>query len=340
MIGVQVAGWGSALPENRVTNDDLANRLDTSDDWITERTGIRERRIAGKGESTGPLAEAAAREALERAGVAASDLDLVVVATSTPEMPLPATAAWVTARLGATAGALDLNAACAGFVYALTTTTALLRQGDARTALVVGADTLSSIIDPDDRTTAVLFGDGAAALVLTAGPDAPDPAGCGLVTTDLVTDPAGVELLVVPGGGSARPASAETLAGREHYLRMDGREVFRRAVRAVTGSIERTLDRAACTPDDIALFVPHQANARIIDAVLSRTGIPPARTSSTVDRYGNTSAASIPLGLTEAAESGGLSDGDLVLMTGFGAGLTIGTALWRWRATIQRKDAA
>lgn len=332
-------GWGRAVPEAVVTNDDLAQRLDTSDAWITERTGIRERRIAAKGESTGPLAEAAAREALALAGVGPSEVDLVVVATCTPEMPVPPTAAWLTAQLGTSAGALDLNAACAGFVYALTTTTALLREGHSRTALVIGAETISTIVDPDDRATAVLFGDGAAALVLAAVPDAPDAPRGGLLASDLVTDPGGVDLLVVPGGGSARPPSAETVARGEHYLRMDGREVFRRAVRAVAGSIERTLERAGHAPDDVALFVPHQANARIIEAVLPRVGIAPDRTSSTVDRYGNTSSASIPLGLTEAADAGTLVDGDLVLMSGFGAGLTVGSALWRWCAPDRVGDS-
>jgi 3-oxoacyl-[acyl-carrier-protein] synthase-3 len=364
--GVAVAGWGCALPGQRVTNQDLAQRLDTSDAWIVERTGIRERRVAGPGESTGPLALAAVRAALDRAGLAASSVDLVVVATSTPERPLPATAAVVGAELGIGAGAFDVNAACAGFVYGLATTAALIQQGLTGTAVVVGADTMTSIIDPDDRSTAVLFGDAAAALVLVGvegAPTAPDsgassgsraPAAAhggaphnpgsglppapvaaalpppGLVASDLVSDPEGVDLLFVPAGGSARPASASTVAAGEHYLQMDGREVFRRAVRAVAASVDRTLARAGCTPDDVALFVPHQANARIVEAVLPRIGIPAGRTSSTVDRFGNTSAASIPLALAEAADQGDLAPGDLVLLSGFGAGLTVGTALWRW----------
>jgi 3-oxoacyl-[acyl-carrier-protein] synthase-3 len=341
--GVLIAGWGHAVPERRVTNHDLVRHLDTSDDWIVERTGIRERRLAGPGESTGPLAVAAARMALDRAAVAPAEVDLVIVATSTPEHPLPATAALVAAELGATAGAFDLNAACAGFVYGLTSAAALVGQGVARTVLLVGADTMSSIIDPDDRATAVLFGDGAAACVLVgAGPaegngstdavrtTSAGAGGPGLVAADLIGDPAGVDLLVVPAGGSGRPASAETVARHEHFLRMDGREVFRRAVRAVAASIGRTLAQAGCTADDVALFVPHQANARIVDAVLPRIGIPAERTSSTVHRFGNTSAASIPLALAEAADAGTLEPGDLVLLCGFGAGLTVGSALWRW----------
>jgi 3-oxoacyl-[acyl-carrier-protein] synthase III len=334
--GVLVAGWGHALPVRRVTNDDLAQTLDTSDEWIVDRTGIRERRVSGAGESTAPLALSASRAALDRAGLAAADVDVVVVATSTPERLIPATAAIVAAELGITAGAFDLNAACAGFVYGLTTTAALIGQGMARTALVVGADTLTRFTDPDDRATAVLFGDAAGALVLagtgTSTPAAPGPgpAAPGLVACDLVGDPGGIDLLVVPAGGSARPATADTVAGREHYLQMDGREVFRRAVRAVAASVDRTLARAGCNADDVTWFVPHQANARIVDAVLPRVGIPPERTVSNVDRFGNTSAASIPLALAEEADGERLADGDLVLLCGFGAGLTVGTALWRW----------
>ena len=235
-----------------------------------------------------------------------------------------------------------MNAACAGFVYALVVSTGLTAAGAARTVLLVGADTMTSVVDPDDRSTAVLFGDGAAATVLVAdapptrpatpGPrDAPVP---GLVASDLAGDPLGVDLLVVPAGGSGRPASAETVAAGDHHLRMDGREVFRRAVRAVEASIGRTLDQAGCRPGDVKLFVPHQANARIVDAVLARTGLDPERTSSTIDRFGNTSAASIPLALAEAASAGTVADGDLVLLCGFGAGLTVGTALWRWGTPI------
>jgi 3-oxoacyl-[acyl-carrier-protein] synthase III len=335
--GVAVAGWGYALPVRRVTNDDLARTLETSDAWISERTGIRERRVSGAGESTAPLALAASRAALDRAGLAAAEVDAVVVATSTPERLIPSTAAIVAAELGITGGAFDLNAACAGFVYGLATTAALIRQGMARTALLVGADTLTRFTDPDDRSTAVLFGDAAGALVLAgigssapAQSRAPEPATPGLVSCDLVGDPGGIDLLVVPAGGSARPASADTVAGREHYLQMDGQEVFRRAVRAVAASVNRTLARAGCTADDVTWFVPHQANARIVDAVLPRIGIPPERTVSNVDRFGNTSAASIPLALAEEADGGRLGAGNLVLASGFGAGLTVGTALWRW----------
>jgi 3-oxoacyl-[acyl-carrier-protein] synthase-3 len=340
--GVRFAGWGTAVPARRVTNDDLAAYLDTSDEWITERSGIRERRWAGPGESTGPLSVAAARRALAHAGLEATDLDAIVVATTTPDRPMPSTAADVAAALGTTAGAFDVNAACAGFVYALVVASGLVSAGAAGTVLVVGADTMTSIIDPQDRGTAVLFGDGAGAAVLVGTRDTPDAPGPllvpGLVASDLVGDPAGVDLLAIPAGGSARPASAETVAAGEHTVRMDGREVFRRAVRGVEASIRRTLDRAGCTPDDVHLFVPHQANARIVDAVLARTGLSAKRTSSIIDRYGNTSAASIPIALAEAVDAGTVADGDLVLLCGFGAGITVGTALWRWGAAAPCKD--
>jgi 3-oxoacyl-[acyl-carrier-protein] synthase-3 len=346
--GIAVAGWGTALPSRRITNHDLTQLLDTSDEWIVDRTGIRERRIAGPGETTGPLAVAAGRAALARAGLSPTDVDLVVVATATPEMPIPSTAALVAAELGIEAGGFDLNAACAGFVYALTTTAGLLSVGVGRTALLVGADTMTSVIDPQDRTTAILFGDGAAAVVLTTdlAPSAPEAeAGPGpvplpgLVASNMIHDPEGVDLLTVEAGGSRRPATAETVAARAHYLHMDGQEVFRRAVRGVTQSVRRTLEGAACSPDDVALFVPHQANVRIVDAVLPRLGIPPERTLRTIDLYGNTSAASVPLSLAEVAESGRVAPGDLVLMCGFGAGMAVGTALWRWGTTAGAASA-
>jgi 3-oxoacyl-[acyl-carrier-protein] synthase III len=343
--GIAVAGWGTAVPRQRVTNHDLMQRLDTTDEWIVERTGIRERRVAGEGESTGPMAVAAARAALARAGLAATDVDLVVVATATPERPIPATAAIVAAELGTSAGGFDLNAACAGFVYGLTTVAGILSSGAASTALLVGADTMTSVTDPDDRGTAILFGDGAAALVLVGG--GPGAAGAsagsvapGLVACDLMHDTEGLDLLSIEAGGSGLPASEKTVTSGQHYLRMDGREVFRRAVRAITLSVERTLERAGCGPDDVALFVPHQANARIVESVLPRLGIPPERTLRTIDRYGNTSAASIPLSLAEVADSGGLRPGDLVLLCGFGAGLSVGTALWRWDVVPPASSAA
>ena len=344
-----IAGWGTALPERRVTNQEMASYLDTSDEWIAARTGIRERRVAGEGESTGPLSVIAARRALEAAAMDASEVDTVVVATTTSEQPIPSTAAWVAAALGMTAGAFDLNAACAGFVYGLVVAGGLLEAGVARSVLLIGADTMSRFVDPADRATAVLFGDGAGAAILVPdrsgtpatrggwGPPSPhagsggEPGG--LLACDLVSDPDAFDLLVVPAGGAGRPASAETVRTGQHYLAMDGREVFRRAVRGVTESIARTLDQAGCGPEDVDLFVPHQANARIIEAVLERIGLPADRTVQTVDRHGNTSAASVPLAVAEVARTQPLRDGSLVLTSGFGAGLTIGTGLLRWRAS-------
>ena len=353
---IAVAGWGTALPASRLTNQDLTLVLDTSDAWIVDRTGIRERRVAGPGETTGPLSVQAGRAALARAGLTPADVDLVVVATATPELPIPSTAALVAAELGIEAGGFDLNAACAGFVYALTVTAGLLSVGAGRTALLIGADTMTSVIDPQDRTTAILFGDGAAAVVLTTDPALGVPgaaagaglaagaaagaAGPGLVASDLMHDPLGVDLLVVEAGGSRHPATAETVAARAHYLRMDGQEVFRRAVRGITLSVQRTLERAGARPEDVTLFVPHQANVRIVNAVLPRVGIPPERTLRTIDRYGNTSAASVPLSLAEVAESGRVGPGDLVLMCGFGAGMAVGTALWRWGTAAGASAAA
>jgi 3-oxoacyl-[acyl-carrier-protein] synthase-3 len=329
-----VAGWGTTLPRRTVTNAELARHLDTSDEWISARTGIHERRIGDADETTGFLALAAAERALAHAGLAPADIDVVVVATSTPEQPIPSTAAWLTAQLGMQAGAFDLNAACAGFVYGATVASGLLAARVADTVLLVGADTMSRFVDPTDRATAVLFGDGAGAVVLSRhGARGADGQLGGLVASDLVDDPDAFDLLVIPAGGSARPASLQTIEERAHYLRMDGREVFRRAVRGVSDSIERTLDEAGCSPDDVDLFVPHQANSRIIDAVLPRVGIPAERAIQTVDRHGNTSAASVPLALTEVADAGGLPDGSLVLSSGFGAGLTVGTVLLRWQTS-------
>jgi 3-oxoacyl-[acyl-carrier-protein] synthase III len=352
MAAFDVAGWGTALPPRVVDNDWFAQRLDTNDEWIRARTGIRERRVGAPHETTGFLAVQAAREALERAGIAPAQVDVVVVATSTPEQPVPSTAAGIAAALGTSAGAFDLNAACAGFVYGLVVTGGLMAAGAARTALLIGSDTMTRFCDPDDRGTAVLFGDGAGALVLTAGSSTGDPANHahastgstapaapvgGLVASDLVDDPDASELLVIPAGGSALPPSFETVEQRRHYLLMDGREVFRRAVRSVSESVLRTLDQAGCTPDDVDLFVPHQANARIIDAVLDRVGLDPARTLQTVERHGNTSSASVPLALAEALDEGRLRDGSLVLTSGFGAGLTVGTALLRWSSSSTGK---
>ncbi len=304
--GGAIVGWGSALPDKVVTNLDLEATLDTSDAWIVERTGIKERRLGGE---TATLAVEAGRAALERAGLAPAEIDLLILSTSTPDKEVPASSSDVHYRLGAGGGAFDLNAACAGFVYALVVANSMIASGVER-ALVIGSDALSRIIDPSDRTTAILFADGAGALVLEAAPgEGP------LLSWDLGVD------------GSALPL---LYCERNSYLYMEGQEVFRRAVRVMVESASTTLERAKLGPEDVALIVPHQANLRIIEAANKRIGIPMERTALCLEKTGNTSSASIPLALCEAAEQGRLRPGDNVLLTGFGAGMTWASAIVRW----------
>jgi 3-oxoacyl-[acyl-carrier-protein] synthase-3 len=321
-----ISGWGTAVPDQRLTNADLEQRVDTSDQWIVERTGIHERRIAMPGESTATLAIEAGAAAIKSAGLTPDAIDLLVVATASPEQLIPHTGAFVGDGLGVRCGSFDLNAGCAGFVYELVVGSSLLTAGNLDHVLVIGAETLSRVTDPTDRGTCILFGDGAAAMVLSPSPDD----GPGLLAWDLGCDGSAAGLLEIPAGGSRRPVTEETVANREHYLRMSGQEVFRRAVRIVVESATHTLERAGVSVDDVTWFAPHQANVRIIDSAGNRLGIPAERTLVNIDRYGNTSAASIPLVLAEAADDGRLQPGDLVLLSGFGAGLTWGSALLRW----------
>jgi 3-oxoacyl-[acyl-carrier-protein] synthase-3 len=324
-LPVAVVGWGYSVPEGRVTNADLEARVDTSDQWIVERTGIRERRVAGPNESTATLATDAAASAIKRAGLTPDDIDVLIVATASPEQPLPHTGAFVGEALGMRCASFDVSAACAGFVYELIVGASMLNIGY-RHVLLVGAETLSRIVDPDDRTTVVLFGDGAGAAVITRTTgDAPS-----LLGWDLGCDGSAAALLEVPAGGSRRPASVETVASRGHYLKMQGQPVFRRAVRAVVDSAAATLEHAGVSIDDVDWFVPHQANLRIIESAAQRLGIPLERTIVNIERYGNTSAASIPLALFESVEAGHIHDGDLILLSGFGAGMTWASALLRW----------
>ncbi len=323
-----IAGIGCALPSGRLTNEELERRVDTSSAWIVERTGIRERRIAGDGETTASLGVAAAANAIKHAGLTPDAIDLMVLATATPEQPIPHTGAFVSDRLGLRCGSFDLGAGCAGFVYALVVGSSLLVAGDLDHVLVVGAETLSRITDPEDRSTCVLFGDGAAAVVLSKTPDETG----GLLAWDLGCDGSAADLLEVPAGGSRLPASATTVAGGQHYLKMAGQEVFRRAVRIIVESATTTLEKAGCSAADVDWFVPHQANLRIIDTAAKKLGVSRERTVVNIDRYGNTSAASIPLALAEAAEGGRIKEGDLVLLSGFGAGMTWASALLRWGA--------
>ena len=324
-LPVAIVGWGLAVPEGRVTNRDLEARVATNDEWIVERTGIRERRIAGPGESTATLATTAAANAIKRAGLTPDDIDLLIVATASPEQLLPHTGAFVGEALGLRCGSFDLAAACAGFVYELVVGASMVGVGY-RNVLLVGAETLSRITDPEDRSTVVLFGDGAGAAVITrSSGDAPS-----LLAWDLGCDGSAAGILEIPSGGSRQPTSAETVAARGHYIRMQGQEVFRRAVRAVVDSAAITIERAGISADDVAWFVPHQANVRIIEAAAQRIGIPRERTLVNIDRYGNTSSASIPLALFEAVDDGRVRDGDLVLLSGFGAGMTWASALVQW----------
>lgn len=319
-----IAGWGVAVPEGRLTNHDWAQRVETSDEWIVERTGIRERRVAGPGETTATLAVEAGGAAIKRADLSPADIGACVVATCTPDQPIPFTGAFVQDGLGLRCGAFDLDAACSGFVYAIVVGASLLSTAGLDAVLVVGSETLLRVADWSDRSTAVLFGDGAGAVVLTPSTD------YGLLAWDFGCDGSAAHLLSIAAGGSKLPTSAETVAAGQHYLRMEGQEVFRRAVRAIVDSAAGTMAEAGVTAADIALFVPHQANSRIIDAASSRLGIPPERTLVNIDRYGNTSAASVPIALAEAAEAGRLAPGDVVLLSGFGAGMSWASALVRW----------
>jgi 3-oxoacyl-[acyl-carrier-protein] synthase-3 len=324
---VRIGGWGKYLPERVMPNAELATLVDTSDEWIRARTGIGERRIAAPEETTCTLAVLAARQALERAGVRPADLDLIIVATCTPDYAsMPATASLVQDALGASkAGAFDLNAVCSGFIYGLATGSQFILTGMHRSVLVIGAEVFTRILDWQDRSTCVLFGDGAGAVVLQPS-DEPG----GLLSFNLGSDGAGACSLYVPAGGSRRPTSAETVAEREHYVKMQGKEVFRFATRVMPESVLQALDAANLTTDDIDLLIPHQANVRIIDAAAKRLKLRDEEVFANVERYGNTSAASIPVALCEAVDEGRVKPGSTVVMSGFGAGLSWGTAVWKW----------
>jgi len=322
---VSITGLGCYAPERVLTNDELAKMVETSDEWIQTRTGIKERRIAAPDEATSDLCLPAAEAALADAGVKGSEIDLVIVATITADMLFPSTAAILASRLGAgSAAAYDLSAGCTGFVYALAQGFGAIAAGLARRVLVVGADTLSRVVDWDDRATCVLFGDGAGAVVLE------EVAGGGFHAFELGADGAGGMELFMPAGGSRRPASAETIAAREHYVKMNGREVYKFATRVLPSSARAVLEVLGRSIEDIDLYVPHQANLRIIEHAAKKLGVEKERVFVNVDRYGNTSSASIPLALCEARKEGRLADGTLVLMTGMGAGLTWGSSVITW----------
>jgi 3-oxoacyl-[acyl-carrier-protein] synthase-3 len=318
----QVIGCGGYLPERIVTNDELAARLDTSDEWIRQRTGIGERRVAADGELTSDLAVCAAERALAHAGMSGGDLDLIVLATATPDNTFPATATKVQARLGMHRGAaFDIQAVCAGFIFAMAVADNALRLGQARTAVVIGAETFSRILDWQDRGTCVLFGDGAGALALKATDD-PGPRGRGILSTHLHSDGRQYDILYVDGGPSS--------TGRTGCLRMEGREVFRHAVQHLSEVVDEALAANNLGAADIDWLVPHQANGRIIDGVARKLGLSPEKIVSTIDRHANTSAASIPLALATAVGDGRIQPGHLVLMEALGGGLSWGASLVRW----------
>ncbi|AEG03780.1 MULTISPECIES: beta-ketoacyl-ACP synthase III [Sinorhizobium] len=323
MIRSVVRGFGAALPKRVMTNKEIESRVDTSDEWIVQRTGIRQRYIAGEGETSASLGEAAARAALERAGLTPDDVDLIIVATSTPDNTFPATAVNIQNRLGMRHGAaFDMQAVCSGFVYAVATADAYIRGGLSKRALVIGAETFSRLLDWTDRTTCVLFGDGAGAIVLEAQEAAGTKADRGVLTAQLRSDGAHRDKLYVDGGPST--------TGTVGHLRMEGREVFKHAVGMITDVIEAAFEATGTTADDIDWLVPHQANRRIIDGSAKKLGIPLEKVVVTVDLHGNTSAASIPLALDAAASDGRIKKGDLVMLEAMGGGFTWGSVLLRW----------
>ncbi|HXF60839.1 MAG TPA: beta-ketoacyl-ACP synthase III [Caldilineaceae bacterium] len=333
----QIIGWGYAVPEKVITNHDLEQIVDTSDEWIRTRTGIEERRVAADPkETTATLAIAAARRALEVADLPPSKLDLIICSTSSPEHIFPATASIVQDAIGAiNAGAFDLSAACSGFVYALSMARGQILAGDAEYVLVLGAETLSRIVDWTDRNTCVLFGDGAGA-VLIAASHVPG----GIMACELGSDGSGAELLMVPAGGSAMPASLETVSSGNHFIKMDGKAVFRFATRVMADATRSVLERAGLTPEDVDLVIPHQANLRIVqNSVLKQLKIPEEKVFVNLQKYGNTSTASIPIALCEAIKAGKVKPGDKLVFVGFGAGLTWAACTVVWSVPTDQPAA-
>ncbi|MDW8180612.1 beta-ketoacyl-ACP synthase III [Thermoflexus sp.] len=327
-----IVGWGMAVPQRVVTNHELAQFVETSDEWIVTRTGIRERRVASPQESTATLSIAAAEEALAVAGIPPRDVDLILVATVTPEYLFPSTACLVQDALGATkAGAFDLLAGCSGFIYGLHLAAAAIRAGTHQVALVIGAETLSRIVNWQDRNTCVLFGDGAGAVVLQ-GSDTPG----GVLASMIRADGSGGELLILPAGGSRLPISEAAVRDGCHFIRMNGREVFRFATRVMEKATREVIAQAGLRLEDVDLIIPHQANIRIIEAAAKALGLPMDRFFVNIDRYGNTSAASIPIALCEAVQQRRLNPGDRAVMVAFGAGLTWAAAVVEWGAPRAR----
>ena len=323
----RISSLATFVPPKVLTNADLERLVETTDEWILQRTGIRERHIVDAGVATSDLAAEAAREAIRRASLTPDDIDFIVVGTTTPDMMFPSTACLVQAKIGAShAWGFDLGAACSGFTYALTTAAQLVSAGGSKHALVIGADVMSSIIDYTDRTTCVLFGDGAGAAVVEAS----DDDNVGIIDFENFVDGGGGDALCMPAGGSLRPASHDTVEQRLHYVKQDGAAVFKFAVRNTEEAARRILDRNGVKPCEIDLFVSHQANRRIIMSATERLGIPPEKVVINIERFGNTTAATIPLALNDAVAEQRLKEGDLLLVASVGAGFTVGTVLMRW----------
>ena len=324
---VKVSSLATFVPPRVLTNADLEKMVETNDEWIVQRTGIRERHIADPGVATSDLAAEASREAIARAGLTPGDIDFIVVGTTTPDMMFPATACLLQAKLGIPdAWGYDLLAACSGFTYALTTGAQMVASGASQHALVVGADIMSRIVDYTDRTTCILFGDGAGAVVVEPS----DDQDIGILDFEHYIDGTGADALCLPGGGSLHPASHETVDQRLHYARQDGKTVFRFAVRNTVEACRRILERNGLNAGDVDLFVSHQANMRIIQSAADRLGMPPEKVVINIERFGNTTAATIPLALDAAVERGSLTRGDLVLLVSVGAGFTVGAILLKW----------
>ena len=325
----RIVGTGTYLPERVVSNDELVKEhgLDSSDNWIHERTGIRRRRIAAPGETTSDMATAASKKALKMAGIRPEDLDMIIVGTVTADMPFPSAAVLVQAKLGAKhAACFDISAACAGSIYALAVGDSFIKSGAARSVLVIGAEMLTRIVDWKDRNTAVLFGDGAGAMVLV--PETRE--GHGLLSTHLHTDGTQAHILNIPAGGSARPFSAEVLASGDQFVKMNGREVYKTAIRVLEQCSREALERNGVRVQDVTHVIAHQANLRILEGVMKRLDIPMEKCHLNIEEVGNTSSASVPLTLDQANRKGALKDGDLVLMMAIGGGMAWGSALVRW----------
>ena len=328
LSGVHLTGWGAYAPSLVLTNADLEKMVDTSDEWIVSRTGVRERHIAGPGETTATMAAVAGLRAIATAGLKPDDIDLIIVGTLTPDYPMPSTAALVKEAIGnKRAAAMDVAAACSGFVFGYATAQAYVSSGMARHVLVIGAETLSRCTDFTDRSTCILFGDGAGAVVLSAS-DEPG----GTMGIEMTTEPSGAYLIWLPAGGSARPANAVTLAAGEHFMHMKGTETFKMAVRTLGSTSQASLRRAGIELADVDLVIPHQANMRIIEALAKSLDFPMERVFVNLECYGNTSAASVPLALAEAVAAGRVKKGDRLLLVAFGAGLTSGAITLQWTA--------